>query len=171
VDGDGRLAPLRRACSTLDVPVLLSCDPDRLPEAAEVTRAHGLAGVQVRGDPDAQALGRARRLFPDAIVGRSCHGLPAGNAAPVDYSCFAPVFAPRTPTPDRLKEPAGLEILRRWTADPQAWIVALGGIDPSRGRACLEAGARGLAGISLFFGAREQLAQDVAALVRVLRTV
>ena len=169
LDPQGRLGALAHACATAEIPVLLSCDASSLEQASERVSALGLAGVQLRGDPDAATVARARALLPDALVGRSCHGHPSRENAPVDYTCFAPVFAPRTITPGRHKQPAGLEALRRWTAS-SSWIVALGGIDPARAIACLEAGARGLAGISLFFGAHPRVAQDVAALVTALRT-
>jgi thiamine monophosphate synthase len=110
-------------------------------------------------------------VLPQALLGRSCHGAPIpgdpGHAY-VDYTCFAPVFTPRTQARSHRKTAAGLSALRRWTADPTAWIVALGGLEPQVAGACLRAGAKGLAGISLFFGPSHQLAQDVAALVRAL---
>lgn len=166
---DGRLGALASACRAAELPLVLSCDASGLAQAAVLVGSLGLAGVQLRGDPDARALERARPLLPHALVGRSCHGAPRPGDAHVDYTCFAPVYTPRTRTAEPPKVAAGLEALKRWTADPAAWIVALGGIAPHNAEACLRAGARGLAGISLFFGASERLVEDVAALVRTLR--
>jgi thiamine monophosphate synthase len=164
---EGRLGPLLAACEAAGVPVLLSCDTPVLCDAAALVSARGLAGLQLRGDPDEEALSSARGLLPQALLGRSCHGSPVpGRAALVDYTCFAPVFTPRTQPPGGRKRAAGLEALRLWTADPADWVVALGGIGPDNADACVRAGARGLAGISLFFGARERVVEDVAALVR-----
>jgi thiamine monophosphate synthase len=165
----GRLGALAAACRAADLPLVASCDAAMLDEAATEVRARGLAGLQLRGDPSSAVLERARTLLPDALLGRSCHGAPGpAEPAPVDYTCFAPVFTPRTQTPDRHKTGVGLEALRRWTADLNAWVVALGGLSPHNASACLQAGARGLAGISLFFGPTPRVAQDVAALVRAL---
>ena len=43
-------------------------------------------------------------------------------------------------------------------------MFALGGVGPATAAACLDAGARGLAGIGVFFGPPAQVEQDVAAL-------
>ena len=104
---------------------------------------------------------------PGPWLGRSCHGAPRPGHALVDYTLFAPVFAPTTAQPGRppgSKIPAGLAALRAWTAAPGAVIYALGGISPANAAACLAAGAHGLAGIGVFFGEPGQVAQDVAAL-------
>ncbi len=100
-------------------------------------------------------------------LGRSCHGAPQPGHALVDYTLFAPVFAPTTGQPSRplgSKLPAGLDALRTWTAAPGACVFALGGVGPVTAAACLAAGAHGLAGIGVFFGEPGQVAQDVAAL-------
>jgi|GEM_PF-1656412 len=100
-------------------------------------------------------------------LGRSCHGDPQPGHDLVDYTLFAPVFAPTTAQPGRpsgSKIPAGLVALRAWTAAAGAVVYALGGISPANAAACLAAGAHGLAGIGVFFGQPGQVAQDVAAL-------
>ena len=100
-------------------------------------------------------------------LGRSCHGAPQPGHALVDYTLFAPIFAPTTGQPSRplgSKLPAGLDALRTWTAAPGACVFALGGVGPVTAAACLAAGAHGLAGIGVFFGEPGQVAQDVAAL-------
>jgi len=167
---DGRLAALRRSCRDAGVPLLLSVDSAELAELAVLPG--DLAGVQLRGDPDLRALAAARtqvgRLRPTgAWLGRSCHGAPQPGHEIVDYSLFAPVFAPTTDQPGRSrgsKAPAGLAALASWTAAPGAWVMALGGVGPGTAAACLAAGARGLAGIGVFFGEPGRVAQDVAAL-------
>lgn len=158
----------RRLLTPLDslrIPVLLSIDLEDLDLAADVTRDAGLAGVQLRGDPAVAALDRARQRLPNACLGRSCHGAPQPGDDFVDYTCFAPVFSPRTQDPARTKHVVGTVGLRAWTTTADRWIVALGGITPDTAQACLDAGARGLASISTFFGAQPRVIEDVRALV------
>ncbi len=219
LDAHGRLAPLRRRCRDLGIPLLLGCDADALaalfPDDAEgrsadlrgssvlaaqrsssspapdarghhdVDRPHDtarrsglpapdtlaeLAGVQLRGDPSPLALADARARLPPAwILGRSCHGHPTGAHALVDYTCLAPIFPPTTPQPGVEKTAIGLERLAAWASEPDAHLIALGGVGPANAAACLQAGARALAGIGLFFGAPARIAQDVAAVVTALQ--
>jgi thiamine monophosphate synthase len=166
-----RLAPLRRACTGAGVPWILSVDPARLSALDErVLATPGLAGVQLRGDPAAGVVEAARRrLGPARVLGRSCHGTPAPLGVRVDYSVLAPIYAPRTtsPTPGPGKQAVGLDPLRAFSAlEPR--VFALGGITPSTARACVEAGAYGLASIRSFFGPPHEVADDVARLARAL---
>ena len=187
--GDGRLAPLRRRCHARGIPTLLSLAPDELhdlPELADIAGLHlrgdpdpealarltDIAGLHLRGDPDPEALTRLTAPAPGLrdrplLRGRSCHGAPRGEHTRVDYTLFAPVFAPTTAQPGRplgSKIPAGLAALRAWADEPGAVIFALGGVTPQTAAACLAAGARGLAGIGVFFGEPSRVEQDVAAL-------
>lgn len=154
-----RLAALRRRCVAAGIPVLLAADAPTVVPA-------DLAGLHLRGDPDHATLERAREH--PGLLGRACHGEPQPGHDLVDYTLFAPVFAPGTRSA-RPKHPAGLAALARWTADPRAHVIALGGITPRTAPACLAAGARGLAGISGLFGDPAQVEQDVAALVDLLK--
>lgn len=171
---DGRLAGLRSECQAAGVPMLLSVDPEDL--AGLATLPNDLAGVHLRGDPDPAALTAARarlgRLLPaGAWLGRSCHGPPQPGHEQVDYTLFAPVFAPTTAQPGKpigSKIPAGLAALAGWAEAPAACIFALGGVGPKTAAACLAAGARGLAGIGVFFGEPGRVAQDVSALREIL---
>lgn len=149
-----RLAPLRRRCRELAIPVLLSLDPDApLPPLPP-----DIAGLHLRRDP---SLARLAAVPKDSLIlGRSCHGAPQPGHELVDYTLFAPVFPPLTSS----KPAAGLPALAAWTRSPGATIVALGGVTPATAPACLAAGAHGLAGIGVFFGEPAQVEQDVAAL-------
>lgn len=162
---DARLLRLREALADRGVPAFLSLAP-AAPEpeglAQELRRATPpIAGAQLRGDPSAELCARWRALLPGFTVGRSVHGL-APTHADVDYSCLAPIHAPSTAQPGVIKEPIGLAGLRRWTAVRDD-VIALGGVTPHSASACLDAGARGLAGIRLFFGPRAETAQYVAS--------
>jgi thiamine monophosphate synthase len=170
---DARLLPLRRRLAELGVPALLSVPA--LLEGGEhelVRRADPpLAGVQLRGDPsDATCASWRAQLGAGATIGRSIHGsAPELGAGPegIDYSCLAPIHTPHTLLPGEDKRAIGLAGLRAWTAR-RGDIIALGGVSPANARECLDAGARGIAGIRLFFGRTDQAGQDVEALCRAL---
>jgi thiamine monophosphate synthase len=144
--------------------VLLAADQGDIDDAVRALNTCGLQGLQLRGDPGLNMLSFARERLGDAILGRSCHGEPQPGHDLVDYTCFAPVFKPRTPGHGVAKAAAGVEVLASWTADEEARVFALGGIGPKEAGACVDAGAFGLAGISTFFGQHAKVAQDVAKL-------
>lgn len=173
VSNEHRLAPLRRACTRAGVPWLVSVDPGRLDGLDErVLGVPGLAGIQLRGDPTLATVDEARRrLGPGLVIGRSCHGTPVPMGERVSYSVLAPIFAPRTasPTPGSGpgKQAVGLGPLRGFAAvEPR--VFALGGVGPREAPACIQAGAYGLAAIRSFFGPPDEVADDVARLVRAL---
>jgi thiamine monophosphate synthase len=168
---DARLWPLRRRLAERGVPALLSVD-GRTPERdlQLIRRADpAIAGVQLRGDPSEPTCASWRaQLGTGAMIGRSIHGTrPETDPEPatIDYSCLAPIFPPNTVQPGDAKSAIGLAGLRSWTAR-RSDIIALGGVGPANARACLEAGAHGLAGIRLFFGRSDEAGQDVEALCR-----
>jgi 8-oxo-dGTP diphosphatase len=149
LDPNGRLAPIRARARAREIAVVLGCAAIDLDAAAAAVREHGLAGVQLRGDPSREVLARARERLGSAFLARSCHGAPHGGHALVDATVVAPVLAtashPRAPT-------LGMAGLAAWCAEPGARIVALGGLGAAHAPACARAGAWGLAGISAFFG-------------------
>jgi thiamine-phosphate pyrophosphorylase len=157
----GRLRALARRARAAGVPIVLGCAAADVELAAGVIEAEGLAGVHVRGDPDREALSRLRARLPVALVGRSSHDADAGDHDLVDYTCFGPVFAPRTRTAGDDKRPQGLSALARAAA--RGRVVAVGGIDASTAAACIAAGASGLAGIASFFA--PSAAADLAAFI------
>ncbi len=167
---DTRLWPLRTRLAELGIPALLSVD-GRTPERdGELVRAADppIAGVQLRGDPSPAVCASWRAELPDAKIGRSIHGAhPEPDPGPtgIDYSCLAPIYPPGTLLPGQHKPEIGLDGLRAWTAR-RSDIIALGGVGPAQARACLDAGARGIAGIRLFFGRIDEARQDVAELCR-----
>jgi thiamine monophosphate synthase len=161
----GRLRRLVMRARAVEVPILLGIDAAAIGEAAAVIEAEGLAGVQLRADPDRAALERVRERLPSALVGRSSHDAQAGDHDLVDLTCFGPVFEPHTRTTGDDKRPQGLAALSTIAGTNGAWVLALGGIDGERAAACLGAGAHGVAGISAFFAERDGA---LAALVNAL---
>ncbi|MGD0514272.1 MAG: thiamine phosphate synthase [Terriglobales bacterium] len=93
----------------------------------------------------------------------SCHSaddVARAASEGADFAVFAPVFgkkdAPHT-------SPAGLDGLRE-ACRQKIPVLALGGVTLANGRACLEAGATGIAAIRLF------QENDIADVVRQLKT-
>jgi thiamine-phosphate pyrophosphorylase len=93
-----------------------------------------------------------RRCVPkDFLVGVSCHSVDDALGAEVagaDYALLGPIF----PTASKLPfgPPLGLATLREAASRVKIPILALGGINVERVKACAEAGTMGIAGISIF---------------------
>ncbi len=101
----------------------------------------------------------------DFQIGVSCHSLDAARAAErggADYIFFGPVFA--TPSKAAFGPPQGLERLREVCAAVEIPVLAIGGVNFENARACLDAGAAGVAAIRLFQDAGN--ADDLAARLR-----
>ncbi len=115
----------------------------------DVALAAGADGVHlpVRGLP----VGQVRRQYPGMLIGASVHDLTElqdAERAGADFAVFGPVFSPLS-KPDT-RPPVGLEKLAEAAASASVPVLALGGITEENARSCLEAGAAGLAGITLF---------------------
>ena len=99
---------------------------------------------------------------PHPLIGVSCHSLAqVANAAQegADFAVVAPVFEKKG-APNAI--PRGLEWLRE-ASRASIPVLALGGVTLSNARACLEAGAAGIAAIRLF------QENDIGAVARALR--
>ena len=100
---------------------------------------------------------------PPAIVGRSCHDAAALRRAAAEgctYATLSPIF-PSASKPG-YGPPLGPDALR----DAPLLVFALGGVDPTRALACVDAGARGVAVMGAVMRA-----DDPAAVVRDLLAV
>src|ERR1700722_15511377 len=117
---------------------------------ADVALAARAAGVHL---PSASIAPHLWRTIAPAefLIGVSCHSLSdvlRAESEGADYVLFGPVFAPLSKTSDL--EPRGLEELRRVSRTVRIPVLALGGITWGNAEACVEAGAAGVAGISMF---------------------
>jgi len=94
------------------------------------------------------------------MVGRSVHSLETATACSgVDFLLFGPVLTPISKT--SVAPPRGLEALGAVARAVDVPVFALGGVTPDNARACLDAGAHGVAVVGSVMGAH-----DVAAAVR-----
>lgn len=88
---------------------------------------------------------------PDILIGVSTHNQQEAQAAErggADFIVFGPVF--ETPAKAKYGEPVGPAALHRVAADSNIPVIALGGINPTNCQQALDAGAAGIAGISMF---------------------
>lgn len=113
---------------------------------------------------DASTLGLARLTsnYGDPLIGISCHSpeeVVQAASVRATFAVFAPVFQKKD-APGIT--PVGLDALRR-ACQASVPVFALGGVTLLNAKSCLDAGAVGIAGISLF------QENDIAAVVRLLR--
>jgi thiamine-phosphate pyrophosphorylase len=109
--------------------------------------------------------GARLEVTEDFLVGRSCHSMAEAQQAEGDgasYIIFGPVYA--TPSKAHYGAPQGLERLAEVCRAVQIPVLAIGGITAENARACLQAGAAGIAAIRMF-----QDAANPAMLVAQLR--
>jgi len=98
-------------------------------------------------------------------IGVSCHSLESARAAErggADYIFFGPVFA--TPSKAAFGPPQGIERLREVCASVEIPVLAIGGVNLENARACVAAGAAGVAAIRLFQDAKDKT--ELAAILK-----
>jgi thiamine-phosphate pyrophosphorylase len=116
----------------------------------DVALAAGAAGAHL---PSGSLAPKTWRPItpPGFLFGVSCHSLIEVRAAEeegANYVVFGPVFPPLS-KPSRVPA-VGLAGLARAAAAVKIPVLALGGVTCANATACVEAGAAGVAGISLF---------------------
>lgn len=88
---------------------------------------------------------------PGFLIGVSCHNsreLEGAESGGADYAFLAPIFPPISkPSP---LPPLGLDALDEACRQVSIPVYALGGITNANAQSCIDSGAAGVAGISLF---------------------
>jgi thiamine-phosphate diphosphorylase len=120
-------------------------------DRADVAIACGAAGVHLRSHSIAPRI--VRRIAPPGfLITVACHNEDdVKRAEGADYAILAPIFKPLSKA--AALDPLGLESLQRIASTAPLPVIALGGITESNAARCIEAGASGIAGITLFGGA------------------
>jgi thiamine-phosphate diphosphorylase len=134
-------------------------------ERADIALSVGASGVHLRGN--SFAARRVRALTPPGfLIGRSVHTLAEAKAVEAsggcDYLLFGTVF-PSSSKPSTLAI-AGVDALRAVCGAVRLPVLAIGGISVETARSAAEAGASGIAGISVF-----ETANSMSATVSALR--
>jgi len=111
-------------------------------DVAIACRAHG---VHLRDG----SLSPGKFARPDFLVTVSCHQTEdAPKTAGASFVLLAPIFKPLSKIDHR--PVLGTKAIAEFTRRSATPVLALGGIDHQNARACLNAGAAGIAGITCF---------------------
>lgn len=134
-------------------------------ERLDVARTCGADGVHLPADSLPVAVVRkfVGKNWIVGVAGHSVKEVEESAEAGADYVLVAPVFDTASKPG---MTPMGLEKFAKICRRSKIPVFALGGVSLENARACIDAGARGLAGIRLF-----QQSDDLASLCSHLRAL
>lgn len=119
-------------------------------DRTDVAIACGAAGVHLRDHAVSPRV--IRGIAPGGfVISVACHDANAVSRAAdegADYAVLAPVFRPLSKA--SAGPTLGLEALRKIASRSRIPVIALGGITEENAPLCIQAGAAGIAGITLF---------------------
>lgn len=127
--------PFCRLCREAGVPLVINDD-------VQAALAINADGVHLGRGDEGKELARAARLML-GISATSIYEAIAAEEQGATYIGAGPIWP--TPTKEDAASPIGLDGLAAIVEAVQAPVVAIGGIDASNARDCLNAGARGVA--------------------------
>jgi len=147
-EGRGGRGPLLR--------VLVNGRPD-------VALAAGADGVHLPSGPEQLRVGQVRAVFGarDAVISIACHTLREVESAGrdgADLILFSPVFGKLTAGGNLLEATGLAQLAEACRAAGATPVLALGGVTAVNAQSCVDAGAKGIAGIRLFEGSQPTLA-------------